>query len=186
MRTRFVLATGFLLLLSSSFAFSQTTVDFGPTRDDVLKFMDVMQVRHTMDVMIEQMKLQLKREMRRDMEAKTPHLTPLQQDRIDHTIDTVFANFPVDELINVMVPVYQRHISKQDLDALITFYSSPTGQRILSEMPTMMTEGMQAASEVAARRIAGIRRQVDSEVEQMRKGDETNSKHPAPREENTK
>jgi len=185
MRTRFVLATWFLVLLSVSFAFGQTTVDFGPTRDDVLKFMDVMQVRHTMSVMIEQMKLQVKRDMRRGMEAKTPHLTPKQEATIDHTIDTMFTNFPTDELIDVMVPVYQRHISKEDLNALIAFYSSPTGQRILSEMPAMMTEGMQAASDVATRRIAGIRTQVDSEVEQMRKKNETNST-PASRHENAR
>ena len=184
MRTRFVLATGFLVLLSASFGFGQTTVDFGPTRDDVLKFMDVMQVRRTMNVMVEQMKLQAKRDIRRSMEAKRPHLTPQQQDRIDHTTDRIFANFPADELINTMVPVYQRHISREDLNALITFYSSPTGQRILSEMPTMMAEGMQAASEVAARRMAGIRRQVDSEVEEMRK--EPNSKRSSPPDENAK
>jgi len=43
-----------------------------------------------------------------------------------------------------VVPVYQKHLSKGDVDDMVVFYSTPTGKKIMREMPAMMTEGMQA------------------------------------------
>ena len=48
-------------------------------------------------------------------------------------------------MMNEMIPVYQRHFSKSDIDGLIAFYSSPTGQKFLREMPAVTAESMQAA-----------------------------------------
>ena len=45
-----------------------------------------------------------------------------------------------------MVPVYQKHLNKSDVDAMSAFYSSPTGRKLLREMPAMTAESMQAAS----------------------------------------
>ena len=39
-----------------------------------------------------------------------------------------------------MVPVYQKHLSKSDVEEMIKFYSTPTGQKILREMPAMTAE----------------------------------------------
>lgn len=48
--------------------------------------------------------------------------------------------YPIDEMIADAIPVYQRHISKSDCDAVIAFYSSPAGQRLLDEVPAVMNE----------------------------------------------
>ncbi len=45
-----------------------------------------------------------------------------------------------------MVPVYEKHLTKGEVDALVAFYSDPKGQKILNEMPAMTSEAMQAAS----------------------------------------
>ena len=45
-----------------------------------------------------------------------------------------------------MVPVYQKHFTKVEMDALAEFYTAPTGQKILKEMPEVVTEAMQASS----------------------------------------
>jgi len=47
-------------------------------------------------------------------------------------------------MLDDMIPVYQRHLSKQDVTAMLAFYNTPTGQKLLREQPAMMTEGMQA------------------------------------------
>jgi len=51
---------------------------------------------------------------------------------------------PIDGMLDDMVPVYQKHLTKSDVHEMVSFYSSPTGQKILKEMPAMTTEGMQA------------------------------------------
>src|SRR5208283_515348 len=52
--------------------------------------------------------------------------------------------FPLDEMLNDMVPVSQRHFTKSDIDALTAFYSSPAGQKFLHEMPAVTAETMKA------------------------------------------
>jgi hypothetical protein len=47
-------------------------------------------------------------------------------------------------MLNDMIPIYQRHFTKAEIDALIAFYSSPPGQKFLHEMPAVTSETMRA------------------------------------------
>jgi hypothetical protein len=47
------------------------------------------------------------------------------------------------QLIGRMVPVYQKHFTAEDIDGLLKFYRSPLGQKVITEMPSTMAEGMQ-------------------------------------------
>jgi hypothetical protein len=46
-------------------------------------------------------------------------------------------------MMQAMVPAYQKHFTKADMDNLVAFYSSPTGEKLLREMPSIMAESMQ-------------------------------------------
>jgi hypothetical protein len=50
----------------------------------------------------------------------------------------------MDAMLSDMIPIYQHHFAKSDIDALITFYSSPAGQKFLHEMPAVTSETMRA------------------------------------------
>jgi hypothetical protein len=58
-----------------------------------------------------------------------------------------------------MIPIYQRHFSKTDVNSMTSFYSSPTGQKFLREMPAVMAESMQAMYPRIQRQIEAISRQ---------------------------
>lgn len=47
------------------------------------------------------------------------------------------------ELTDRMVPIYQRHFSAADIEGLLAFYRSSLGQKVITEMPATMAEGMQ-------------------------------------------
>ncbi|SEO64488.1 hypothetical protein SAMN02800692_1573 [Luteibacter sp. UNC138MFCol5.1] len=47
------------------------------------------------------------------------------------------------QLIGRMVPVYQKHFTAEDVDGLLKFYRSPLGQKVITQMPATMAEGMQ-------------------------------------------
>lgn len=47
-------------------------------------------------------------------------------------------------MLNDIVPVIQRHFSDDDLAALVQFFESPIGQKLLNEMPAMSQEQMAA------------------------------------------
>ena len=50
--------------------------------------------------------------------------------------------YPADEMLADMTAIYQRHLSKDDVDGLIAFYSSPAGQHLLDAQPVIAKEYM--------------------------------------------
>ena len=51
------------------------------------------------------------------------------------------------QLIGRMVPVYQKHFTAEDIDGLLKFYKSPLGQKVITQMPATMAEGMQVGKQ---------------------------------------
>jgi hypothetical protein len=55
-----------------------------------------------------------------------------------------------DDLIELIVPIYARHLTEAELDALIAFYSSEHGRSVVSKMPQVMQESMLVGQEWGA------------------------------------
>jgi len=51
------------------------------------------------------------------------------------------------QLLNRMVPIYQSHFTDDDIAGLLTFYRSPLGQKVLTQMPLTMAEGMKVSQQ---------------------------------------
>jgi hypothetical protein len=66
------------------------------------------------------------------------------------------------------------------MDALVAFYSSPTGEKMVKEMPAIMSESMQAASGILQGIMAKMTQRVDDEIAQMQKADDGKSSKPSP------
>jgi len=137
-----------LLLLCISAATAQVPVSIAndpqATREDILKLFEVMQIREQMQQVMRQVTMQM-RSMSREQAKKTdPNITADQLAEIDARSEQMIESVPVTDMMDDMVPVYQKHLTKGDVDAMIAFYSTATGQKILREMPAMAAEGMQA------------------------------------------
>ena len=48
-----------------------------------------------------------------------------------------------DELVSLMVPVYDKHLSMEDLKAANAFFATPAGKRFAAKMPVMSAEGFE-------------------------------------------
>ena len=81
-----------------------------------------------------------------NLKRQTPRISPENLARLDQFTVDIMKDLPVDGMLEDMIPVYQKHLSKSDVEAISAFYSSPTGQKLLHEMPAMTAESMQAAS----------------------------------------
>jgi hypothetical protein len=76
-----------------------------------------------------------------DSERKdNPDIDPAFWDRIRAKVDPK-------EMTALVVPIYDRHFSTEDLEASVAFYKSAPGQRILHEMPATMKESLAAGQE---------------------------------------
>lgn len=50
-------------------------------------------------------------------------------------------------LINLIVPIYAKHLSQDEIDGLIKFYQTPLGQKTLSVVPQILNEAQLAGKE---------------------------------------
>jgi hypothetical protein len=116
------------------------------TREDVVHLFDVMhlkeQTRHTVELMAVQVREMTKQAVKR----RHPDATDQELARVTAMSDDLLKNYPVEEMLDDIVPVYQKHLSKSDVEAMLGFYSSPTGQKLLQDQPAIVSESMQAMS----------------------------------------
>ena len=145
MKTNFIVST--LLIAFSIWAGAQTTVSVAPdapSKEDVQKLFDVMASREQTRQMMQQLFAQMQSMNREQLKKRRPNISPEDLARMERQSEDLLKNFPLDDMLNDMIPVYQRHFTKSEIDALITFYSSPPGQKFLHEMPAVTAETMQA------------------------------------------
>jgi hypothetical protein len=136
-----------LLGLPTCVVAQTTTVSIAPdaaSREDVRKLFDLMSSKEQMRQMLEQLFTQMRAMNRELIKKRRPEVTEEDLARMDRQSEDLIRNFPLDEMLNDMIPVYQRHFTKSDIEALTTFYSSPAGQKFLHEMPAVTGETMRA------------------------------------------
>jgi hypothetical protein len=146
---------------------SATHVRTVPSRVDVVKFMELMQVRARVVQMMDGIAKQARLGAEEGFKQHVPNATPEQLAKVDALADTIFKGMPVDDMVDAMVPIYQKHLTKSDLAAIIAFYSSPVGQKLLKEQPAMMAEAMDKGGEIARGKIADLNDRLDREVARL-------------------
>ena len=139
-----------LVLLALILATACTTlgqpaaVDASASREDIRRLFDVMHIRDQMKQVMDQVLQQMKSMNHEQIKKHDPQVTDEEIAKLDAMSDQYLKDIPIDGMLDDMVPVYQKHLTKADVDAMVGFYSSPTGQKILTEMPAMTAEGLQA------------------------------------------
>jgi hypothetical protein len=101
------------------------------------------------------------------VERRIPNITPLQLGELDGMIGDLYENYPVDQILGDMVPVYQKHLTASDIDSILGFYTSPVGQKLTREMPAMTAEAMQIASSRIQEDNESIMRRLEERIQKM-------------------
>lgn len=52
------------------------------------------------------------------------------------------AEVDPDDLNRLVVPVYARHFTVEEMESMIAFYRTPTGQKLISKLPVITEESM--------------------------------------------
>ena len=138
-----------------------TASDAPASRDDILKLFEVMQVRSQMNSVMNQVMAQMRSMNRAQMKKQNPEMTEADLVKIDAKSEELIKSMPIEGMLDDMVPVYQRHLAKSDVDAMIAFYATPTGQKLLHEMPAIAAEGMQAVQPRLMKQKDEIRRKAE-------------------------
>lgn len=140
-----------------------------PDKADIMKFLDLMHAREQMEQILSGMVKQMKSGAEQGFKQKVPDATPEQLAKVDKMFDTMFSALPMDEMVDAIVPIYQKHLTKADMAAVTAFYSSPAGQRILKELPAVMSESMQAGGAIGQRIFAAKGEELDRQLAELAK-----------------
>ena len=167
-----------ILLLSASTTFAQQptppTGDAPATKEDIQHLFEVMQIHQQMRQVMDAMMKQQSTMIHETLKNRYPQTSAERIARADQLISETMKDMPMDAILDDMIPIYQRHFSKTDIDAMSTFYASPTGQKMMKEMPALTTEAMQAS-------YARMQKQMDAmmqRAEQIVKEDQQKPKSP--------
>jgi uncharacterized protein len=133
----------------------------------VLKFMEVLRLKSQLNQYFDGVSKQAKIGAEQGFKSKIPGATPAQMAEVDKFAENLFKNMPVDEMVDAMVPIYQKHLTKEDLDGILAFYSSPVGQKLQREQPVIMQEAMQVGGEIGRRRLGDMMQQMDEFVSKL-------------------
>jgi len=169
----FCLAIAFLITTP---AFAQQSApspaDAPAAKDDIQHLFEVMQIHQQMRQVMDAMMKQQSAMIHETLKERYPQTSAERIARADQMIAETMKDMPMDAILDDMIPIYQRHFSKADIDAMSTFYASPTGQKMMREMPALTSESMQAS-------YARIQKQMDAmtkRAEQIVKEDQEKPK----------
>ena len=155
-----------ILILLSAFSLmgaAQTSPVDGttPSKEEVLRFLEILRVKPQLSLYFDGVAKQARIGAEEGFKRKVPDATPAQLAEVDDFAEKLFQNMPIDEMVNAMVPIYQKHLSREDMDAILAFYSSPVGQKLQREQPAMMQEGMKVGGEIGRHKLESMMQQMD-------------------------
>jgi len=142
----------------------QASADSPATDEDVERYLEAVHSHDMMKQMMEQMSKPLHQMVHEQFEKDKDKLPADFETHLNQMVDEMLNAVPVDEMMQAMVPVYRKHFTKGDIDALIAFYSAPTGQKMLKEMPAIMAETMRVTMPLMQKQMAAMTERLQQDI----------------------
>ena len=140
---RLLLVVGLVLVFSGA-CIAQTSADDSPaTKADVEQYFQIVKSHDMMKKLMASMSQSLHQITHEQYLKHKDELPADYESKMTARMDELFDNMPWDEMKQAMVPAYQKHFTKGDIDNLVAFYSSPTGEKLLRELHSVTAESMQ-------------------------------------------
>jgi len=106
-------------------------------RADIRALQKTLGLERLMGTMLEQlMSSQIE-----NMRKMRPDIPPEFWERFEKEVR---VQFKTEDLLELLVPIYERHYSHEDIRAMLTFFNSPAGQHFVQAGPEVQREAMEA------------------------------------------
>jgi uncharacterized protein len=154
-------------------------VDQQPTEAQLAKLFELIRVRDQIAsvakmlpaMMQQQMAAQMK-QMQQDhpeMQAMTEEQKQAFTKVLSKLMGRVVDLFTPEEMIADMTGLYQKHMTRSDIDGIIVFYSSPAGQHLLDMQPVILQEYMPLVMQRVQDRIKPLTDEITKELTEITK-----------------
>jgi len=172
---RILVAAAVILAMCGYVGAQQNPADAPTTKEEIQKYLLVMHSREMMTKMVDAMSKPMHQMMHEQYLKDKDKLPADFEARMNKMMDDMMKSFPWDEMLDAMVPVYQKHLTKGDVDALVAFYSTPTGQKLIKEMPQIAAEAMQEMMPLMRKSMDRMTQRMQEEIAAMVKDSESRS-----------
>lgn len=152
---------------------AQTVTADAPSRQDILKLFHVMRLNDQMESMQKTMLQQMLPAIEQTIEDEIPNATNADRERMralmKSSMDEAMNMYPVHEMIEDFIPVYQKNYTKADVQAITAFYASPAGQRLLDKQPQIMQDAMATIMPKTQARMKKLMERIGQQAQQIAK-----------------
>jgi hypothetical protein len=153
-----------ILLATFSPVIAQTQID-AATKQDVEDMMQLTGVRERVPIILSAMASQFASNFAERYKQQHPNANPAEVQKAttaatEH-LQQLLKAMPADEMIDAMIPVYQKYFTHSDFKAINEFYGTPAGQRLLKNSNAMTIEAMQAVQAVMSKHMSEIEAQAE-------------------------
>ncbi|HEV8183227.1 MAG TPA: DUF2059 domain-containing protein [Candidatus Angelobacter sp.] len=161
------LAAGFILCLPG--IAQQNPADAPAAQADVERYLQVVHSKEMLAQVADNMSKPIQKMIHEECLKHQDTLSPDFEARMNNLMNDMLKNMPWGEMFKAMMPVYQKHFTKGDLDAMIAFYSTPTGQKVLRETPGLTIDTTAAIMPVVNQYLGKINARMQGELEAVLK-----------------
>jgi hypothetical protein len=169
---RIILMAVFCLALGSALGapvFAQTSDSDPATKEDVVAYLHTMRSHDMFQKMMEMQSQSIQKVLYDQVQQDKGEIPANFQARMKKSMDDLIKGMPADEIIQAMIPSYQKHFTRGDIQAMNAFYSSPVGQKVLQELPDVTQEGMQAALPIISKYLSDWKERMEQEMKDLGK-----------------
>ena len=160
---RLLIAIACIVLSASAFA---QTADEPASRDDVILYLRTMRSHDMMQKLMEAQSSAMQQMFHDQFLKDKGEVPPDFEVHFKKAMDDLIKGMPMDQITEAMIPAYQQHFTKGDIDAMNAFYSSPVGQKVLQELPAVTQDGMKAAMPLMTKYLGEWMERMKHEFEQ--------------------
>ncbi|MGA2002550.1 MAG: DUF2059 domain-containing protein [Terriglobales bacterium] len=150
------------------------------SRADIQTYFETVHSRDSINKMMDSMAVTMRKLIHDQYLKNKDKLPENYEEQVSKQIEDTYKSMPVDEMLQAMIPIYQKHFTKGDIYSLLAFYSSPTGQKLLRDMPAITAEAMDAMTPTLTRYMDDMQEKLQRETQEMIKESEKKTE-PAPK-----
>lgn len=147
MKTRIIMWVASLVLIGTLNVFADEKADSveGPKRETIKRLLELVETKKMGTQLMNHIRLTLTKRR-----SKVPW-------------DAFMAEFDMNEFIEMVIPIYERHFTHDEIEQLIAFYESPIGKKLIKVQPQITIESMTAGQEWAKVLIERIKARLPEE-----------------------
>jgi hypothetical protein len=153
--------------------------DQQPTKEQLNKLFELMRVRDQLASVTKMMPALMQQQMQaqmQQMQKDHPEMATMSDEQqqaaakvMGKFMTRVFDVYNADEMIADMAGIYQRHLTRSDVDGMIAFYSSSAGQHMVEMVPIIMQEYMPMVMQRMQERMKPLINEMTKEMEAITK-----------------